>query len=47
MAHFVGCLRGEEAPILTAAHARHVLDIILKAYASIEDGRSHPTETTF
>jgi len=45
--HFVACLRGESKPVLTAEHARHVLDVILKTYASIEDGRSHPTETTF
>ena len=47
VAHFVACLRGEEKPILTAEHARHVLDVILKAYQSIRDGRSHETETTF
>jgi predicted dehydrogenase len=47
VAHFVACLRGEELPVLTAAHARHVLDVILKAYDSIRDGRSHDTETTF
>lgn len=45
--HFVRCLLGEEAPVLTAEHARHVLDVILKAYASIEDGRAHATETRF
>ncbi|MGZ6339398.1 MAG: Gfo/Idh/MocA family protein, partial [Candidatus Limnocylindrales bacterium] len=45
--HFVACLRGEASPILTAEHARHVLDVILKAYDSIADGRSHETETTF
>jgi len=45
--HFVACLRGETEPVLTAEHARHVLDIILKTYASIDDGASHPTETTF
>ena len=45
--HFVACLLGEERPVLTAEHARHVLDVILKAYASIEDGRAHHTETTF
>jgi predicted dehydrogenase len=45
--HFVACLRGETDPVLTAEHARHVLDIILKTYASIDDGASHPTETTF
>jgi predicted dehydrogenase len=45
--HFVHCLLGRERPVLTAEHARHVLDVILKAYASIEDGRSHETETVF
>jgi predicted dehydrogenase len=45
--HFVACLRGEEQPVLTAQHARHVLDIILKAYESIGDRASHETETTF
>ena len=45
--HFLACLLGEETPVLTAEHARHVLDVILAAYASIEDGRSHETSTTF
>jgi predicted dehydrogenase len=45
--HFVDCLRGRATPVLTAEHARHVLDIIVQAYASIEDGASHPTSTTF
>jgi predicted dehydrogenase len=45
--HFIACLLGEETPILAAEHARHVLDVILKAYVSIEDGRAHETETTF
>jgi predicted dehydrogenase len=47
VAHFAACLRGEETPVLTAEHARHVLDIILKAYESVADGLSHETETTF
>jgi predicted dehydrogenase len=45
--HFVDVLRGVSEPILTAEHARHVLDITLKAYASIADGETHATETTF
>jgi predicted dehydrogenase len=45
--HFIACLLGEETPVLTAEHARHVLDVILAAYASIEDGRAHETATTF
>ncbi len=47
VAHFVACLRGEATPILTAEQACHTLDITLKAYESIVDGRSHATETTF
>jgi len=46
VAHFVACLRGDEEPVLTAEHARHVLDIIVKTYASIEDGAAHQMETT-
>ena len=46
-AHFIAVLRGEEEPVLTAEHARHVLEIMLAASASIEDGASHPVSTTF
>jgi predicted dehydrogenase len=45
--HFIACLLRREQPVLTAQHARHVLDITLKAYASIGDGVAHATETTF
>src|SRR4051812_2389257 len=45
--HFVACLAGEETPVLTPEHARHVLEVILQAYASIADGRAHDVETTF
>jgi predicted dehydrogenase len=45
--HFVACLRGEEKPLLTAEHARHVLEVILAAYASIADGHTHEMRTTF
>jgi predicted dehydrogenase len=45
--HFIACLRGRAEPVLTPEHARHVLDVVLKAYASIQDGASHETETTF
>lgn len=45
--HFIGCLLGEETPVLAAEHARHVLDVILKSYQSIADGRVHETETGF
>jgi hypothetical protein len=45
--HFVAVLRGEAPPVLSAEHARHVLNVILAAYASITDGRSHETSTSF
>jgi predicted dehydrogenase len=45
--HFIGCLLGEATPVLTAEHARHVLEVILAAYASMADGRSHLIATTF
>lgn len=45
--HFIACLRGEAEPVLTAEHARHVLEITLAAYESIADGDSHALETTF
>lgn len=45
--HFIACLLGETTPVLTAEHARHVLDVIRGAYASVADGRSHDVETTF
>lgn len=45
--HFLACLLGRETPVLTAEHARHVLDVILKEYDSIADGNAHATETTF
>jgi predicted dehydrogenase len=46
-AHFIAVLRGEEPPVLTAEHARHVLEIMLAASASIDDGESHAVSTPF
>jgi predicted dehydrogenase len=45
--HFVACLLGQERPIMTAEQARHVLEIILAAYRSIDDGRRHELTTEF
>lgn len=45
--HFIDVLAGRAEPLLTAEHARHVLDVIVGAYASIEDGRTHATTTTY
>ena len=46
-AHFISVLRGEESPVLTAEHARHVLEVMLAADGSIKDGASHQVSTTF
>jgi predicted dehydrogenase len=45
--HFLACVAGEERPVLTAEHARHVLEIILLAYESMADGRVRDLATTF
>ena len=45
--HFVACLTGDEQPVLTAEQARHVLEVILKAYESIDDGGAHDVVTRF
>jgi|tagenome__1003787_1003787.scaffolds.fasta_scaffold20903463_2 predicted dehydrogenase len=45
--HFVACLAGEETPVLTAEHARHVLEIMLATRDAIADSRTHDLETTF
>jgi predicted dehydrogenase len=46
-AHFVACLSGEEQPILTAEHALHVLEIILSATRSADEGCAIALETAF
>lgn len=45
--HFVNCLLEREAPILTAEHATHVLEIMLKAQQSVVEGRALELETSF
>ena len=46
-AHFVACLEWEEVPVLTAEHATHVLEIILKAQQSAREGRALELDTSF
>lgn len=38
--HFVAVLEGSEAPILTAGHAAHILELILAAGESMVEGRA-------
>jgi predicted dehydrogenase len=47
VAHFVACLRGEVEPLLTAEHACHVLEIMLKAREAAQTGQTIELETTF
>jgi predicted dehydrogenase len=46
-AHFVRVLRGEEAPLLTAAYATHTLEVMLLAHESVRAGRALDLTTTF
>jgi predicted dehydrogenase len=45
--HLVACIGGGEQPILTAEHARHVLEISLAARESAAEGRAIALGTTF
>ena len=45
--HLVSVLLGEEQPILTAAHATHVLDVMLTTFQAIESGQTVELGTSF
>jgi predicted dehydrogenase len=45
--HLVACLDGQDEPVLTADHARHVLEIAIAARRSTEEGRAVELTTTF
>jgi predicted dehydrogenase len=45
--HFIATLRGEEDPILTAEHACHILDVMLRASEAAASGETVSIETTF
>jgi predicted dehydrogenase len=47
VAHFVGCLTGREAPVLTADRALHVLEIARVAERSAACGEALALETSF
>src|SRR5215469_9776707 len=47
VAHLVDCVRQDTAPVNSAAHARHVLDIMLTALRSAREGRVLALQTTF
>lgn len=45
--HFVECIREDKKPVISAEHARHVLEIMLKAYESAKSGQAQRLATTF
>jgi predicted dehydrogenase len=45
--HLVDCIRAGQAPVLSADHARHALEIMLKAQESARDGVVKGLNTTF
>jgi len=45
--HLVDCVRHDTAPVNSATHARHVLDIMLTALRSAREGRALALQTTF
>jgi predicted dehydrogenase len=47
VAHLVDCVLHDTAPIPSATHARHVLDIMLTALRSAQEGRTFELHTTF
>jgi predicted dehydrogenase len=47
MLHLVDCIQRGQAPLLSAEHARHVLEIMLKAPEAAHEGRTIDLQTTF
>ena len=45
--HLVECVNENQHPILSAEHARHALEIMLKAIESARSGRALELRTTF
>jgi predicted dehydrogenase len=45
--HLVDCIQHDREPVASGAHARHVVEIIEKAYRSARTGMAQALETTF
>jgi predicted dehydrogenase len=45
--HLVECIQNGETPLVTPAHAYHVLEIMLKAQAAGRDGQAREIHSTF
>jgi predicted dehydrogenase len=44
--HLVECVRDDRRPIPSGEHARHVVEIIEKAYRAAETGQAQTLEST-
>jgi predicted dehydrogenase len=47
VAHLADCVLHDTEPVPSATHARHVLDIMLTALRSAQEGRTLALQTTF
>lgn len=47
LSHLIECIRTGARPLVTPAHAHHVLDIMLKAQQAGREGRALPIDSTF
>jgi predicted dehydrogenase len=45
--HLVECIREDREPVITPEHAYHVLEVMVKAMESGQDGRARTVESTF
>ena len=45
--HLIDCIRNDSSPLVTPAHAHHVLEIMLKAQQAGREGRTLMLESTF
>lgn len=45
--HLVDCIRNDKQPLVTAEHARHVIEIIEAGYRASETGQAVDLTTTF
>jgi len=47
VAHMIDCILEDKEPVVSAEHARHVIEIMTKCYDAAREGRTVELETTF
>ena len=45
--HFIDCIIEDKEPLISAEHARHVIEIIVKAYQAAKEGKTQDLKTSF